>query len=105
MASENQQFAYAKAKTQISYAVTAQLISAFVFAIVTYNAIPLLLVSKISSFSAKPASVTIQTDFCQTWLETQIVGFLVQRLNHNEGFDAQVDNLSCNQRGKKRERS
>ena len=30
--SENQQFAYAKPKAQISCAVTAQLISAFVFA-------------------------------------------------------------------------
>ena len=53
-------------KTQISCAVTAQLISAFV------STIPLLLVSKISSFL--PSSMSVQPGLCQTWSETQIVG-------------------------------
>ena len=45
---KNRLFAYAKTKTQISFAITAKLISVFVFAI-TDSTIPLLLISKISS--------------------------------------------------------
>ena len=55
--------------------VIAQLISAFV---VTSQIVPLLLIPKISSFL--PASVIAQVGLCQTWLETQIIGFLAQRL-------------------------
>ena len=43
----------------------------------TNNRIPLLLISKISSFW--PFSVTVQAGLCRTWKETQ--GFLMQRLN------------------------
>ena len=45
----------------------------------TDSTIPLLLKSKISSFL--PSSVTVQPGLCQTWLETQSVGFLMHRLN------------------------
>ena len=43
------------------------------------STISLLLKSEISSF--KPASVTVQPGLCRTWSETQIVGFLMHRLN------------------------
>ena len=43
-------FAYAKTKSQISFTVTAKLISAFVFATCTDSTISLLLKSEISSF-------------------------------------------------------
>ena len=68
--------AYAKTKTQISCAVTAQLISAFVFD--TDSTISHLLISKVSSLQLY--SVTVQPDLCQTWSETQIVGFLMHML-------------------------
>ena len=42
------------------------------------STIPLLLTSKISSFS--PASVTIQSGLSRTWSETQTVDFLMQKL-------------------------
>ena len=45
---ENRIFAYAKTKAQISFAVLAKLISAFVFRY-SDNTIPLLLLAKISS--------------------------------------------------------
>ena len=44
----------------------------------TDSTIPLLLKYKISSL--QPSSVTVQPGLCQTWSETQIVGFLMQRL-------------------------
>ena len=44
----------------------------------TDSTIPLLLKSKISSLY--PSSVTVQAGLCQTWSETQIVGFLTHRL-------------------------
>ena len=47
-APENQQSAYAETKAQISFAVTAKLISAFVFA--SQSMMPLFSKSKISSF-------------------------------------------------------
>ena len=40
----------------------------------TDSTISLLLISKISSFY--PDSEAVKADLCQTWLETQIVGFL-----------------------------
>ena len=42
------------------------------------SAFPLLLISKISSFY--PAPATVQAGLYQTWLETQVVGFLMHRL-------------------------
>ena len=42
------------------------------------STLPPLLNSKISSF--KPASEAVQAGLCQTWSETQIVGFLMHRL-------------------------
>ena len=44
----------------------------------TDSAIPLLLISKVSSF--KLHAVTVQPGLCPTWSETQIVGFLMHRL-------------------------
>ena len=44
----------------------------------TDSTIPLLPKSEISSFY--PSSVTVQSGVCQTWSETQIVGFVIQRL-------------------------
>ena len=66
-----------KTKAQISCAVTAQLISAFVFT--TRLVLSLFCLNpKFQAF--KPASVTVQPGLCQTWSETQIVGFLTPRL-------------------------
>ena len=64
---EKRIFAYAKTKAQISFAVTAKLISAFVFAI-TESTIPLLPISEISNLW--PSSVVAQSDLCRTWSET-----------------------------------
>ena len=61
-------------------AVTAQLISAFIYTDSTI----LLLKSKISIFT--PASVTVQANLCQTWLESRIVGFLLRSLNSKCGL-------------------
>ena len=58
---ENMAFVYAKTKTQIC-AVTAQLISAFVFATPVHRQY------KISSFWS--FSMTVQTNLCQNWSET-----------------------------------
>ena len=59
---ENRTFAFATAKTQISCAVTAQLISAFVFATqIVQN--PLLQIPKI--LSCQSSSVTVQAGLCQ----------------------------------------
>ena len=68
--SENQQSANA---TQINYEVTAQLISAFVFA--TY-VVQFLFLNTRFKVSSKSASVTAQAGLCQTWSEIQIVVFL-----------------------------
>ena len=43
------------------------------------STIPLLLKSKISSF--QPSSVTVHGGLIRTWSKSQIVGFLMQRLN------------------------
>ena len=68
---------YAKSKSQISFTETANLISAFVFATWIVHSL-LLLKSEISRFY--PASVTVHAGLCQTLSETQIVGFVMQRL-------------------------
>ena len=60
-------FAYAKTKTQISFAVTAKLISAFVFCY-TDSTFPLLPKYGISSLYA--SSVIAQPGLCWTWSET-----------------------------------
>ena len=70
-------FAYAKTKTQISFAVTAKLISVFVFRY-TDSTIPLLPKSEISSLW--PFSVAVQPGLCGTWSETPKTGFLTTRL-------------------------
>ena len=75
-APENQQSAYAKTKTQISCAVTAQLISVFVFA--SQIGKSPFLNPEFSSFSL--ASVNVQPCLCRTWSETQIGGFHMRRL-------------------------
>ena len=69
--SENQHSTYAKTKTQISCAVTAQLISTFVIAL-------LLNLSEISRFRLAP--VTVQAGLCRDWSEIQIVGLFMQWL-------------------------
>ena len=64
---EKQMFAYAKTKPQINCAVTAQLISAFVFA------------TRIAQFlfflSFKPLSKTVHASLCKAWSETRRPGF------------------------------
>ena len=65
-----------KPKAQICYAVTAQLISTVDF------------VTRILQFLSylnpkckdNPASVAVESGLCQTWSETKVVGFLMQRL-------------------------
>ena len=46
----------------------------------TDGAISLLRNSEISSF--QPSSVLVQLGLCRNWSETQIVGFLMHRLNY-----------------------
>ena len=74
--SENQQYDYAKLKAQISYAVTAQLISTVDFVTLILQFLSYI----IPKFKDNPASVAVQSGLCQTWSETPIVGFLMQRL-------------------------
>ena len=69
-------FAYAKTKALISFAVTLKLISAIVFA--TQCTIPHLHTAKISSF--QHSFVTVQAGLCGTWLVTPKTGFLALRL-------------------------
>ena len=69
---ENQRTAYAKTKTQISFAVTAKLISAFVFASWIVQ-IPLLPKYKISSLY--PSPVVVQPGLCQTWSKSTLLVF------------------------------
>ena len=51
------------------------------------STIPLLLISKVSSF------VTVQPGLCQTWSETQIVGFLMHRLKYKLLMDVHMPHL------------
>ena len=64
----NRFFAYAKTKAQISFSVTAKLISTLVFTTHTDSTIPLLLKYEISS--VYPSSEATQACLCQTWSET-----------------------------------
>ena len=64
-----------------SFAVTAKLISAFVFATRIVHFL-FLLNPKFSSFYA--ASGTVHVGLCQTWLETPKTGFLASRLIYIE---------------------
>ena len=59
----------------MSCEVTAQIISAFVFALHIEQ-------SEISIF--QPASVTVQADLCRTWSEPQIVGSLEKQLLYDQ---------------------
>ena len=91
--SENQQ--YAKPKTQISYAVAAQLISTVVFVTRILQFLSYLN----PKFKDNPASVAVQSGVYQTWSETPIVGFLMQRLIPKlkflpRGFKARSDKSS-----------
>ena len=69
---------FAKTKPQISCAVTAQLISAFVFATCMDRTMSLLVKSKISSFWL--SSVTVQAGICQTWSEILKTNFFASWL-------------------------
>ena len=72
-------FAEVKTKALISFVVTAQLISAFVFATQTVQLLlPPLLKSKISSI--QPSSVAAQAGLCQTWSETLKTFFLLKSI-------------------------
>ena len=66
-------FAWAKTKAQISFAVTAKLISVFVFATRIVQRLYLYLTFEDSS------SVAVQTGLCQTWSETPNTAFLASR--------------------------
>ena len=77
--SENQQYDHAKPKAQISYEVTAQLISTVVFVTRILQFLSYLN----PKFKDNPAYVAVQSGLCQTWSETPIVGFLMQRLIPN----------------------
>ena len=69
---ENRNFAYAKTKAQTGFAVTAKLISAFVFA------------SRIAHFlsflNPKFQASSLQVGLCQAWSETPKTGILASRL-------------------------
>ena len=66
-------FEYAKTKTQISCSITAQLISAFVFATP--------IVQSLNSLNPKfHAYSHLKPGLCLTWLETPKTGFLRTRL-------------------------
>ena len=71
-------FAYPKTKTQISCAVTAQLISAFGFAIYTESTIPFLSKPKISSL--RPSSVSLQSSLYRARSEPPKAGFLMTQV-------------------------
>ena len=66
---KNQQFAYAKTKVQISFAVTLKLISAYVFA-----------TRKVQTlfFLNPKLQASSHLGLCRTWSETHIVGFLTR---------------------------
>ena len=75
---ENRIFAYAKTKTQISFAVTAKLISAFVFA--TWIVQSLYFLNP--KFQVSSHLLWLYSPVCvRTWAETPKTGFLTSRLN------------------------
>ena len=65
-------FDYAKTNTQISFAVTAKLISAFVFA---SRDSTIILLPKSEILSLKPSSVAVQPGLCRTRLEFRMLVF------------------------------
>ena len=70
-------FSIAKTKTQISFAVTTKLISAFVFALFSLDStIPLLSKSEISSFS--------HLLFPTAWFVLDLVGNPEDRFSYND---------------------
>ena len=69
---------YAKTKTQISFAVAAKLISAFVFAT------QILSIYEISTLY--PSCVVVQPDLSGAWSETPKTGFLTTRLIFKQYF-------------------
>ena len=70
-------FCLGEKKEQISFAVTAKLISTFVFAtpIVQFH-----FFLNLKFQVSYPSSVGAQAGFCQTWSETQIVCFVMHGL-------------------------
>ena len=72
---ENRIFAYVKTKAQISFAVTAKLISALVF---TTRIVQFLY---FQNFKLLAFSETAQAVLCRTWSETPNTGFLAPRLH------------------------
>ena len=74
---ENRIFAYAKTKTQISFAVTAKLISAFVFATWIVQSLSFLN----PKFQVPSHLLWLRSPVCVgTWSETPKTGFLTSRL-------------------------
>ena len=69
-------FCLCENKPQISFAVTAKLISAFVFA----TRIVQILYFLNPKFQGSPSSVAAQPGLCRTWSETPKTGFLTTRL-------------------------
>ena len=74
---ENQIFAYVKTKMQISFAVTAKLISAFVFAT---RIVQFLYFINPKFQASSRSSVGAQASLCQTWSETLKTSFLASLL-------------------------
>ena len=77
---ENRSFAYAKTKTQISFAVTAKLISAFVFAT---QIAQFVFYINLNFSSFLPSSIVEQVGLCRTCSETPKTDFLASRLKYN----------------------
>ena len=75
---ENQIFAFAKTKAQISFAKNCEADQPLCFRY-TDSTISLLPKSEVSSFLH--SSVAAQDGLCRTWSETQRTGFLASRLN------------------------
>ena len=81
-------------QAQISYAVTAQLISAIVFATRIVQFLFFLNdKSEISSF--EPSSVSAQASLCQTWSETPKTWFLTSRLICDWFWQLKLVNKEC----------
>ena len=86
-------FAYAKTKTQISFALTGKLISAFVFAIRLVKSL-YYLNSDISSLS----HLLWLYGLCRTRSETPKTGFLITRLIYVTGFQNPLSPMKKSQR-------
>ena len=68
-------FAYAETKTQISFAVTAKLISDFFFAIWIVQSLYYMYLNPKFQFSSHASSVAVQPRLCGTWSENPKTGF------------------------------